>query len=102
MSGLDFKYRNEDPDDDNEDPDYDNENLDFSSHQGGTYGLRTLTFKNCELSKAELELLLRIYTTREWYPNFEGIIFEQCKGVKLEDLTSVVHSEHVLFRDEWL
>jgi hypothetical protein len=76
----------------------------FSSYQGGAYGLRTLTFKNCKLSKKGLELLLTVYTTKEWYPNFEGIIIEQCKGITWEDLggLGVAHSERVFIRDDWL
>jgi hypothetical protein len=72
----------------------------FPSHQGGTYGLRTLTFKNCELTKAELKLLLKLYTTREWYPNFEGIMLERCDGVTCGDLAGVAHSEYVFFKDD--
>jgi hypothetical protein len=71
----------------------------FPNHQGGTYGLRTLTFKNCHLSKAEFGSLLKLYTTKEWYPNFEGIILEQCKGVAREVLGGIVHSECVFIRD---
>jgi hypothetical protein len=75
---------------------------DLSSHQGGTYGLRTLTFRKCKISTDAMEVLLKLYTTREWYPNFEGIILERCDDVTWEDLAGIAHSEHVLIRDEWL
>jgi hypothetical protein len=75
---------------------------DFSSHEGGTYGLQTLTFKNCKLSTDALEVLLKLYTTREWYPNFEGIILERCDDVTWEDLAGAAHSEHVFIRDDCL
>jgi hypothetical protein len=78
------------------------EHPDFSSYQGGTYGLRTLTFRKCDVSADALEALLKLYTTREWYPNFEGIILEECDGVTWEDLAGMAHLEHVFIRDDWL
>jgi hypothetical protein len=70
------------------------------THQEGPYRLRTLTFKNCRLSTRALESLLQLYTTRELYPNFEGIILTQCDGVTWETLAGVAHSKHVFFRED--
>jgi hypothetical protein len=45
-------------------------------------------------------MLLKLYTTKELYPNFEGIILEQCDGVDWETLAGITHSEYVFFGDD--
>jgi hypothetical protein len=44
-------------------------------------------------------MLLKLYTTKELYPNFEGIILEQCDGVDRKTLAGVTHSNYVSVND---